>query len=169
MEKAFEALLWRSRLTLLIAVISCVIAGIALIVLGVAEVWHLITMQWQFLVEGNGSISRDQLVLVVIEVLDTFLLSSVLFIFSFGLYELFVSRIEQAQGHESQAFAINSIDQLKAKLGKVVLMLLVIKVFALLVEMRPNNMLELLYMALIVFLVAASLWLSNGGGKGAGK
>ncbi|QIZ75888.1 YqhA family protein [Ferrimonas lipolytica] len=165
MERLFESLLWKSRLTLLLAVVSCVIAGIALIVLGISEVWHLLHMLWQYLLDANAGVSRDQLVLVVIEVLDTFLLSSVLFIFSFGLYELFVSRIEQAQDHGSKAFAINSIDQLKAKLGKVVLMLLVIKVFALLVEIRPNSMLELLYMALIVLLIALSLWLSNGGPK----
>lgn len=169
MERIFEGILWNSRLTLLIAVVSCVVAGIALIVLGVAEVWHLLHMQYDFLFASATEVSRDQLVLVVIEVLDTFLLSSVLFIFSFGLYELFVSRIEQIQGHESKAFAISSIDQLKTKLGKVVLMLLVIKVFALLVEIKPSNMLELLYMALIVLLIAASLWLSNGGPKAGAK
>ena len=40
-------------------------------------------------------------------------------------------------------------------------MLLVIKVFAYLVEIKPQSMAELLYLAIIVLLVAISLWLGH--------
>jgi uncharacterized membrane protein YqhA len=161
MEKFFESLLWQSRLVLLVAVISCVVTAIALVGLGVYEVIHFITNLLSYFTGSSENISRDMLVLSVIEVLDTFLISSILFIFSFGLYELFISSIEQSAGHTSQAFQINSIDQLKSKLGNVIVMLLVIKLFSYLVEMKPVTIIETLYLAVIVLLVSVSLWLGH--------
>jgi uncharacterized membrane protein YqhA len=160
-EKIFESFLWNSRFVLLIGVLCCILTAGSLVVLGVVEVIHLIKSLFIYVVYHPPEISRDMLILIVIEVLDTFLLSSILFIFSFGLYELFISPIEHARGHSSQAFKISSIDELKAKLGKVIVMLLVIKVFAFLVEIRPENMLEMLYLAVIVLLVSVSLWLGH--------
>lgn len=161
MEKLFESFLWNSRLILLIGVISCVLTGMSLIVLGAAEVYQLLENLFCYLVGHEHGVSRDKLVLLVIEILDTFLLSSILYIFSFGLYELFISSIDNKTNHQSQAFKIASIDELKAKLGNVVVMLLVIKVFSYSVEIKPSNMLEMLYLAFIVLLVAVSLWLGH--------
>lgn len=161
MEKIFESLLWNSRLVLLVAVLSCVLTAALLVLLGTFEVFHLVHGMYDFLVSHSAEVSRDKLVLTVIEILDTFLLSSILFIFSFGLYELFISSIEGSKQHQSKAFQISSIDELKAKLGKVVVMILVIKVFSYLIEIKPVNIIELLYMALIVLLVSISLWLGH--------
>jgi uncharacterized membrane protein YqhA len=95
--------------------------------------------------------------------LDTFLLAAILFIFSFGLYELFISPIEKSNDKKfaSKAFEITTIDQLKAKLGKVIIMLLVIKVFAYLVEIKPTNIIETLYIGVIVLCMALSLWIGH--------
>ena len=161
MEKLFESFLWQSRLILLIAVICCVVTAIALVGLGVYEVIHFISNLMSYFISATSGISRDMLILSVIEVLDTFLISSILFIFSFGLYELFISSIEQSAGHTSQAFQIKSIDQLKSKLGNVIVMLLVIKLFSYLVEMKPETIIETLYLAIIVLLVSVSLWLGH--------
>jgi uncharacterized membrane protein YqhA len=161
MEKIFESILWKSRLVLLAAVLCCLATAMALIGLGVYEVIHFIGNLIAYFIGSNESITRDILVLSVIEVLDTFLISSILYIFSFGLYELFISSIEQSAGHTSQAFQISSIDQLKTKLGNVIVMLLVIKVFAYLIELRPSSILETLYLAVIVLLISISLWLGH--------
>ncbi|MBA6356626.1 MULTISPECIES: YqhA family protein [unclassified Colwellia] len=161
MEKRFESLLWSSRLLLLFGVICCVITAATLILLGCVEVFHLLQGMFSYLITFSSDVSRDNLVLMVIEILDTFLLSSILFIFSFGLYELFISPIEDSKQHQSKAFQISSIDELKAKLGKVIVMLLVIKLFSYLVEIKPQNIVEILYMAIIVLLVSVSLWLGH--------
>ena len=129
--------------------------------LGGSEVFHLAQGLFSYLFNHDSLFSRDALILIVIEILDTFLLASILFIFSFGLYELFISSIDDSTEHQSQAFQITSIDELKGKLGKVVVMLLVIKVFAFTVELKPVNIQELLYLAIIVLLVSVSLWLGN--------
>lgn len=161
MEKLFEEMLWKSRLILIVAVICCVVTAASFVLLGVFEVFHLVEGLFSYLVMHSEDVSRDFLVLTVIEILDTFLISSILFIFSFGLYELFISPIESSRELTSQAFQIKSIEELKAKLGKVIVMLLVIKVFAHLVELKPSNMLEMLYLAIIVLLVSISLWLGH--------
>lgn len=161
MEKLFEGILWKSRLILVVAVICCVVTAASFVFLGVYEVVHLISGLFSYIVLHSADVSRDILVLTVIEILDTFLISSILFIFSFGLYELFISPIESSRELTSQAFQIKSIEELKAKLGKVIVMLLVIKVFAHLVELKPSNMLEMLYLAIIVLLVSVSLWLGH--------
>lgn len=161
MEKFFESVLWQSRLVLLVAVICCVITAIALVGLGAYEVIHFVGSLISYLFGSTEEISRGMLILSVIEVLDTFLISSILFIFSFGLYELFISSIEQSSEHTSQAFQINSIDQLKSKLGNVIVMLLVVKLFSYFVEMKPSTIIETLYLAIIVLLVSVSLWLGH--------
>lgn len=165
MEKLFESMLWNSRLVLVFGVISCVVTGMALIGLGLYEVLHLLSALFDYLWLKSGDVTRDNIILYVVEILDTFLLSAILFIFSFGLYELFISPIEKSREHTSKAYEIKTIDQLKTKLGKVVIMLLVIKVFAFLVEIKPTNMVELLYLAGIVVLVAVSLWLGHSAQK----
>ena len=161
MEKLFESMLWNSRIVLVFGVISCMVTGVALISLGLYEVIHLVTALFDYLITHSGNVTRDNIILFVVEILDTFLLSAVLFIFAFGLYELFISPIENSRQHTSKAYEIKTIYQLKAKHGKVVIMLLVIKVFAYLVEIKPQSMAELLYLAIIVLLVAISLWLGH--------
>jgi len=166
LEKIFESLLWNSRVVLVFGVISCVITGVALIGLGLYEVVNLLIALFNYLVIHSPDVTRDNIILYVVEILDTFLLSSILFIFSFGLYELFISPIENSREHTSKAYEIKTIDQLKAKLGKVIVMLLVIKIFAFLVEIKPQNMIEMLYLAIIVILVSVALWLGHAGDKG---
>ena len=159
-------MLWNSRVVLVFGVISCVITGVALIGLGLYEVVNLLIALFNYLVIHSPDVTRDNIILYVVEILDTFLLSSILFIFSFGLYELFISPIENSREHTSKAYEIKTIDQLKAKLGKVIVMLLVIKIFAFLVEIKPQNMIEMLYLAIIVILVSVALWLGHAGDKG---
>jgi len=59
------------------------------------------------------------------------LIAVVLLIFSFGIYELFISEIDDAENSEvgSKILAIHSLDELKDKLGKVVVMVLIVSFF----------------------------------------
>jgi uncharacterized membrane protein YqhA len=162
-ENGFESTLWYSRLILVLGVISCIFTAMALVLLGLAEVFKLLSWILTYVSESLVAVTRDKIILHVIKVLDTFLLAAILFIFSFGLYELFISPIEKSNDKKfaSKAFEITTIDQLKAKLGKVIIMLLVIKVFAYLVEIKPTNIIETLYIAVIVLCMALSLWIGH--------
>lgn len=162
-ENGFESTLWYSRLILVLGVVSCVLTAMALVLLGLAEVFKLLSWILSYVSESLVQVTRDKIILHVVKVLDTFLLAAILFIFSFGLYELFISPIEKSNDKKfaSKAFEITTIDQLKAKLGKVIIMLLVIKVFAYLVEIKPTNIIETLYIAVIVLCMALSLWIGH--------
>ena len=120
---------------------------------------HLI---WGYVFSGSHAI-RNDLVMVVVEILDTFLLGAVLLIFAFGLYELFISNLDEASKSEAggKILIISSIDSLKSKLGKVILMMLIIKVFSFFSEIKPVTTLDLLYMGITVVLIAGALKLSK--------
>lgn len=96
-------------------------------------------------------------------VVDGYLLAVALLIFALGLYELFVNKIEIAEG---SAFAerlllIRTFDDLKDRLAKVVLLMLVVKFFQQALQTKYASALDLLYLALGILLVAGALWLSH--------
>ncbi|GIU43177.1 YqhA family protein [Shewanella algidipiscicola] len=162
MRPLFERFLWNSRLTVIVGVFACVVAAFAVFIMGIKDMLHMLELLYAYVTSGSLDI-RNDLVMVVVEILDTFLLGSVLLIFAFGLYELFISNLQAAEDSVAggKILVISSIDSLKSKLGKVILMMLIIKVFSYFSEMKPTSMLELLYMGIIVVLVALALMLSK--------
>ncbi|WOT04747.1 YqhA family protein [Shewanella youngdeokensis] len=162
MRELFERFLWGSRLSVMVGVLSCILGAFAVFAMGLKDVFHMVQLVWEYVLTGSHGI-RNELVMVVIEILDTFLLGSVLIIFAFGLYELFISNLNEASQSEpgDKILIITSIDSLKSKLGKVILMMLIIKVFSFFAEMKPATSIELLYMGITVVLIAWSLKLSK--------
>ncbi len=70
---------------------------------------------------------HEDVVALIIGAVDLYLMALVLFIFSFGVYELFISEIEEfKQTKQSKVLEVHSLDQLKDKLAKVIIMVLVV-------------------------------------------
>lgn len=84
MRQGFERFLWSSRLSVMIGVFACVLAAFVVFVMGVKDVVHMVALLWDYVLTGSYEV-RNDLVMVVVEILDTFLLGSVLLIFAFGL------------------------------------------------------------------------------------
>jgi Predicted membrane protein len=61
----------------------------------------------------------------------------------------------------SKILMIHSLDDLKDKLAKVILMILVVMFFEQALFLKPTAPLELLYYALAIMLVALALYLSH--------
>ncbi|KKL70309.1 hypothetical protein LCGC14_2106230, partial [marine sediment metagenome] len=102
----------------------------------------------------------------VVEVIDGYLLATVLFIFSLGLYELFISKIEEAENSEnSKVLAIHSIDDLKARLGRVILMILIVTFFEHAIRMEFHGPLDLLALAAGIGLISLALYFSHSDDK----
>ncbi len=158
----FERFLWSSRLSVMLGVLSCIVAAFVVFAMGLKDVVHMLQLIWSYVFSGSHAI-RNDLVMVVVEILDTFLLGAVLLIFAFGLYELFISNLDEASKSEAggKILIISSIDSLKSKLGKVILMMLIIKVFSFFSEIKPVTTLDLLYMGITVVLIAGALKLSK--------
>ncbi|MEC4812162.1 MAG: YqhA family protein [Scytonema sp. PMC 1069.18] len=106
------------RVSILIPVISSLLAGFALIVYGAVQT---ITTIGHALTVGHVSGKEAKMmILSFIEIIDLFLLATVLYITGLGLYELFIdSRIKVPAWLE-----IRNIDDLKAKLASVVVVIL---------------------------------------------
>lgn len=98
-----------------------------------------------------------------VEVIDGYLLAAILLIFALGLYELFISRIDDAVGDQASAnvLVINSLDDLKTRLGKVILMVLVVKFFEFGISMDIVEPMDLLLFGGGIALVGVALWLTN--------
>ncbi|MCU7810241.1 MAG: YqhA family protein, partial [Candidatus Thiodiazotropha sp. (ex Notomyrtea botanica)] len=99
----------------------------------------------------------------VVEIVDGYLLATVLLIFSLGLYELFISKIDQAEGSESASnvLTITSLDDLKSRLAKVVMMILVVRYFEYALSMHFKTPLDLLQFAGGIALLGLALYLAH--------
>jgi uncharacterized membrane protein YqhA len=89
-----------------------------------------------------------------------------MFIFSFGIYELFISEIDEASGDQSsKILAIHSLDQLKDKIAKVIVMVLVVNFFQRVLHTEFKTPLEMLYFALSIAALAIGLYFLGMVGK----
>ncbi len=125
LEKLFENLLWKSRLIILLAVVFGVIASAALFLTGSYEIWHTIT---NIISPETHEPDYSKLLIGIIGAIDLYLIGIVLLIFSFGIYELFISDIDVARDPSSKGHSIleiTSLDELKSKLLKVIIMVLI--------------------------------------------
>ena len=80
------------------------------------------------------------------------------------LDELFVSDIDEARHSvaSSRILVIESLDDLKNRLAKVILMILIVKLFEHAVRMKMQNVLDLLYLGGAIALVGVALFLTHG-------
>ena len=78
-------------------------------------------------------------VLSIISSIDLFLIGIVLLIFGFGVYELFISEINFAKDKFADStLKINSLDQLKNKIIKVIIIVLIVKFFEKVLKLSHN-------------------------------
>ncbi|WP_289283220.1 MULTISPECIES: YqhA family protein [unclassified Methylophaga] len=166
MERLFEKALWNSRFVVLIAVIASLITALAMFYMATVDVYYLLSHLGEYmspdLIGDARKDFRAETVAHVVEVIDGYLLATVLFIFSLGLYELFISKIEEAEESEnSKVLAIHSLDDLKARLGRVVLMILIVNFFEHAISMDFHGPLDLLALAGGIGLIALALYFSH--------
>ncbi len=167
MGKIFESLLWNSRLVVLSAVVASLLAAIAMFYMASVDAFYMISHLGDYaspaLAPADRVILRSTTVTHVVEIVDGYLLATVLLIFSLGLYELFISKIDLAQESEgvSNVLMITSLDDLKSRLAKVVMMILVVRYFEFALGMQFTTALELLQFAGGIALLGLALYLSH--------
>ena len=166
LEKPFEQLLWGSRLIVLLAVVASLLVAVGMFFVSTVDVVGLIQHMAHYPVTygAERAALRSSIVAHVVEAVDGYLLAAIMLIFSLGLYELFVSRIDVAEGSEfaERVLLIRSLDDLKDRLGKVVLLILVVKFFEYALHLSFKTPQDLLYLAIGILLVSAALYLTKG-------
>ena len=166
-EKLFETTLWNSRLVVLFAVVASLLASFGMFYIATVDVWFMLSHLGEYIsaeltTEARVAF-RASVVTHVVEIIDGYLLATVMLIFSLGLYELFISKIDAAEQAEnsSKVLLINSLDDLKNRLAKVILMILIVKFFEHALEMKFHTALEMLEFAAGIALIGLALYLTH--------
>jgi len=171
LEWLFEGSLWNSRFVILSAVVGSLLAGFAIFYMATVDVVYLVlhAAHYADLADDARKALHDSTVTHIVEVVDGYLLATVMLIFSLGLYELFISDIGQAHGSKasSKMLVINSLDDLKSRLAKVILMILIVTLFENALNMKLTAPIDLLYLGGSIALIALALYLTHAPEHGA--
>ena len=160
LERVFESGLWNMRFVVLFAVIFSSIACVVLFLLGSFEIGHVIFHAW-FHHDNMQTMHKDVLI-KFIEAIDLYLIGIVLLIFSFGIYELFISKIDVARENQGGAILeIENLDELKNKIIKVIIMVLIVSFFSKILESSEeyDTPLEMLYFAFSILALSLGVYL----------
>ena len=169
MEKIFESSLWASRFMVIMAVVFGLVGAVVLFIVASFDVYD--TAKFVFNTYSNHMHPQnfhEDVVGGIIGAVDLYLIGVVMLLFSFGLYELFISEIDAAkevEGKVSKILAIHSLDQLKDKISKVIVMVLVVGFFQKVGHTQYNGALDMLYFALSITAVSVGLFFLNKVGK----
>jgi len=169
MEKIFEGTLWSSRFMVIMAVVFGLLGAVILFVVASFDIYE--TAKYvlaTYLNHTHPATFHEDVVGGIIGAVDLYLIGVVMLLFSFGLYELFISEIDVAKnedGKENKILAIHSLDQLKDKISKVIVMVLVVGFFQKVGHTQYNGALDMLYFALSITAVAVGLFFLGKVGK----
>lgn len=161
-ERIFEWTLWNSRLVVYLAVIASLLASLGLFYMTSVDVYDTLhhLLSYAILDDAAQDALRADTIAHVVGAVDGFLLAIVMLIFSFGIYELFISEIDDAKGaHGSSVLVIASLDDLKDRLAKVIVMILIVLFFEHAIHIRPSGIMELLYYGIGIAFVSFALFL----------
>jgi uncharacterized membrane protein YqhA len=158
-EKLFEGLIWNSRFIVILAVIFGLLGAIILFVVASMDIWGVAVYTFDTIItHAHPENFHEDIVAGIIGAVDLYLIAVVMFIFSFGLYELFISDIEAAEGKNgSKLLAIHSLDQLKDKIAKVIVMVLVVNFFQRVLHTKFTTAEEMMYFAFSITALAVGL------------
>jgi len=167
LEKWFEKTLWNGRFVVVVAVVASMAAATAIFYMATVDVVYLVGHMLHYadpaLADEARRLLHDQTITHVVEVVDGYLLATFMLIFALGMYELFVSDIDEARGSKtsSKILVIENLDDLKARLAKVILMILIVTLFEEALNMKISSPLDLLYLGGAIALIGAALFLTH--------
>ncbi|MBU1958284.1 YqhA family protein [bacterium] len=166
-ENFFEGILWNSRFFVLLAVIFSMFGGITLFIVASVDIWGVVTnVVTTYLNHLHPEKFHEVIVGGLIGAVDLYLMAVVMFIFGFGLYELFISEIDVAKREGvSKILEIHSLDELKDKLGKVIIMVLIVNFFQRVLFTEYIGALDLVYFAGSILALALALYYLHKGGS----
>ena len=101
----------------------------------------------------------------LISSIDEFLLGIVLIIIALGIYELFISDIKLT-GKTTKWMEFSSLEELKAVLTKVIVIILMVYFFKSVVVMKFTTPLSILYLGIGIIMIALANFLTQKGFKG---
>jgi uncharacterized membrane protein YqhA len=166
-EQLFEFGLWKSRLIVMVAVIASVLLSLSILYITTVDVIYMLDQLGQYaspaLDQEGRSELRTDIIGQVIGVVDGYLIAAIMIIFGFGIYELFINKIDAIDGSEMarRLLLIKSADDLKERLAKVVLLILVVKFAQQAMQLEYQSVTDLLYLSLSILLIGGAVYFSG--------
>lgn len=182
-ERVFETALWNCRFIVLLAVICGLVSAFALFGLGTVEVYTGIKNYYigptsaavPESTEGGSKKEAEEvgaeklktkkvergakMVGTLIGAVDYFLIGVVLLIFAFGIYELFISPLDIGRlNSDIQILEITNLDDLKNRIIKVVIMVLIVSFFKKILSIDFSTPQEMLYFASSIFVICLGVY-----------
>jgi uncharacterized membrane protein YqhA len=167
-EALFQSTIWKSRLVIVLAVIFGLIGAFALFIVASIDIagvaWYVVKT---YATGAHPEMFHEDVVAGIIGAVDLYLIAVVMLLFSFGLYELFIAEIDEctAKMKSSQILEIKSLDELKDKIAKVIIMVLVVNFFQRVLHTKFEGALDMLYFALSIAALAIGLYFLGKVGK----
>ena len=168
LEKFFENAMWKTRLFVLFPVVFGLIGAIILFIVASVDIFEVLVYTLDVYLNGlHPENFHEEIVSKIIGAVDLYLIAVVMLIFAFGLYELFISKIDAAENSKSgnNILAIHSLDQLKDKIAKVIIMVLIVSFFQKVLHTSYDGALQMLYFALSIGILSAGLFFLGKVGK----
>jgi len=169
MERIFEGSLWASRFMVILAVVFGLVGAVVLFIVASFDIYDTTKFVLNtYLTHAHPENFHEDVVGGIIGAVDLYLIGVVMLLFAFGLYELFISEIDVAKdesGEDNKILAIHSLDQLKDKISKVIVMVLVVGFFQKVGHTTYTGALDMLYFALSITAVAVGLYFLGKVGK----
>ena len=161
-ERIFEKMLWNSRYVVILSVIFSILGAVSLFILGSFEIIVNIFSQLPPLFSGETH-DHSSLLYKLITAIDLYLIGVVLLIFGFGIYELFISKIDIARkDHAVTILEIENLEELKNKLLNVIIMVLIVTFFEKILQLGSDNMFtkpeHMLFFAISIFALSLGVY-----------
>ena len=150
----------------LFPVVFGLLGAIVLFIIASYDVGKVILEVYKYFFAADFHVENFHLEVVVeiVGAIDLYLMALVLYIFSFGIYELFISEIAQLkQSKQSKVLEVHSLDELKDKLGKVIVMVLIVNFFQRVLHASFTTPLEMVYLAASILALCLGLYFLHKG------
>lgn len=156
-ERIFESALWNSRLIVILAVVFGAFSALLLFVSGSLEIINTLKSSVSL---SPVTVNHTELLIGIIGAIDFYLIAMVLLIFSFGIYELFISKIDVARHTESfhSLLEIATLDDLKNKIIKLIIMVLIVSFFQRVLAQSMTTSMDMLFMALSISAICIGVY-----------
>lgn len=160
---AGERLLWSTRLLLLGGVAGSAILAAGVVWMGTVDVVRFVGDLAEYTTTDRPSDIRSELVAEVVKIVDAYLLAAILVVAAFGLYELFVGRLDarRTDGDAPRLLVARSLDDLKDGIAKLVVLILVIEFFQRALQVEIDEAADLLVLGAGIALVSLAFVLPN--------
>jgi uncharacterized membrane protein YqhA len=158
-EQLFERWLWRLRLIAVLPVLMSLLGSMITFVFGTIEIIHSLNTLFKANALGMSAFAKELGKLV--GGIDFYLIGIALMIFGYGIYELIISDIEAARpsGKENSLLDIRSLNSLKEKLVKVIVVALIVTAFKKMIVFPLDGSANLLIFSGSVLLLSLSAYL----------